>query len=59
MSYPHNTAPPRPFTPVESIPLDRAQLCLDCNCITEANNNHCRTCNSHSVLMLAKVMEGK
>ena len=56
MAWPHNTAPPRPFTPVESIPLERAQYCEDCKMVTCADNNHCRVCGSHSVLMLAKVM---
>lgn len=56
MSYPHNSAPAPVLSPIQSIALDVAQLCLDCNMITAANNNHCRVCGSHSVLMLAKVL---
>lgn len=59
MSQPFNTSPARPFTPIQSIELGKAQLCLDCNMITEINNSHCQVCQSHSVLPLAKVLEGK
>lgn len=57
MAEPYNSADDRPFKAVESVRLDRAQLCEDCHMITESTNNHCPVCGSHSVMPLAKVLE--
>lgn len=53
---PWNHADDRGFVPIQSVPLSRAQLCVDCETITEIDNSHCRTCGSHSVLPLARVI---
>ena len=54
---PYNSIPAQTYREmVQSVPLSRAQLCLDCQMITEANNNHCRVCQSHSTINLAKVL---
>lgn len=56
MSWPFNTAAPKPFEPIDSIPLGLAQICMDCEMVTESDNDHCRTCGSHSVLKLANIL---
>lgn len=59
MSWPFNSAPTKRFEPIVSIALGLAQICMDCEMVTESDNDHCRTCGSHSVLKLARVLEGK
>lgn len=59
MAEPYNSAPPRPFDPVESIPLAEAVLCANCNCITRAKNGHCLVCQSRSVVNLATILDRK
>ena len=44
------------FEPVELIPLDHAVLCEDCQMISQARNDHCLSCGSHSILSLASVL---
>ena len=38
--------------------LDKAVICIDCNCITETERN-CRVCGSASVLSLATILDRK
>ena len=38
--------------------LDKAVICIDCNCITETERN-CRVCGSASVLNLASILDRK
>lgn len=38
--------------------LDKAVICIDCNCITETKRN-CRVCGSASVLSLASILDRK
>lgn len=40
--------------PVEIIPLDKAQFCENCQCITRQTNHHCGGCGSESVVPLKK-----
>jgi hypothetical protein len=42
---------------IETIPLDEAVLCVDCNRITRAKNGHCLACGGHSVLNLAAILD--
>jgi hypothetical protein len=50
--------PASTFTPVEIIPLDRAVLCANCNCITASTNGHCVACGSReSLLNLARLLD--
>jgi|GEM_PF-2603807 len=44
------------FEPVELIPLNQAVLCEDCQMISQARNDHCLSCGSHSILTLASVL---
>jgi hypothetical protein len=36
-------------TLIESIPLDRAVLCMDCEVITMATNGHCPVCGGRGL----------
>lgn len=56
MPKPYNSAPPKPFTRVQIIPISRAVLCADCDAITEAQNDHCIACGSHSIVSLEKLL---
>lgn len=38
------------------VPLERAQLCLDCESITAAEHGQCECCGSRSLLGLARVL---
>lgn len=38
-----------------AIPLDRAVLCLDCNCVSDANQQ-CPACTSKALLNLSVVL---
>ena len=38
------------------IPLVHAVLCLDCNCVTDANRE-CPVCSSRALLNLASVLD--
>ena len=58
MTHPYNSLD-RPWTPVESIPLDEAVLCEDCKVITRAKNNHCLVCGGHSIVSLARILDRK
>jgi hypothetical protein len=44
------------YEPVELIPLDYAVLCEDCQMISQARNDHCLSCGSHSILSLTSVL---
>jgi hypothetical protein len=57
MPEPYNSAPPKPWQPVDSIPLAEAVLCENCGCITRAKNGHCPVCESVAVLSLAALLE--
>jgi len=59
MAEPYNTAPAKPWQPVDSIPLAEAVLCANCNCVTRAKNGHCPVCESGSVINLAALLDGK
>jgi len=56
MPEPYNSAPNKPWQPVNSIPIAQAVLCANCNCITEAKNGHCLACGSHSIVNLEKLL---
>jgi hypothetical protein len=49
--------PPKPWTPVESIPLSEAVLCVNCNCITRARNHHCPVCESAALIKLSEMLD--
>jgi hypothetical protein len=57
MVMPYNTLEAKPIAATQIIPLSRAILCLDCNCITEATNEHCLACGSKSVLSLSSILD--
>jgi hypothetical protein len=38
-----------------AIPLDRAVLCLDCNCVSDANRQ-CPACSSSALMNLSVVL---
>lgn len=38
------------------VPLASAELCIDCEAITEARNGRCGRCGSRALLSLAKVL---
>jgi len=59
MAEPYNSAPPKPWQPVDSIPLAEAVLCANCNCVTRAKNGHCPVCESASIVNLATLLDGK
>ena len=39
---------------IEAIPLDRATLCLTCNCITTSTGDSCSYCGSKGLCSLSK-----
>jgi len=39
-----------------AIPLVHAVLCLDCNCVTDANHE-CPVCSSRALMNLASVLD--
>lgn len=41
---------------VESIPLSRAVLCLDCQMITAATNGHCPICEGRALMNLENLL---
>lgn len=43
----------RLIEPVESIALEEAAVCVDCEQITRRRNGHCRACGSEAILNLA------
>jgi hypothetical protein len=43
---------------VEIIPVGRAVLCANCNCITESTDAHCRSCGSLSVFNIERMLGG-
>ena len=57
MAEPFNSAPEKPFTPVESIPIAEAVLCANCDVITRAKNGHCLVCGGHSLVNLAAILD--
>ncbi len=57
MAWPHNSLPPKPWVPVESIPFSEAVLCVDCNLIVKSTNDHCPVCDGHSILRLSAVLD--
>lgn len=56
MPWPYNAAPPKPFTPVQIIPISKAILCANCEVITEAQNDHRLACGSHSIVQVEKLL---
>ena len=47
-----------PTTPqLDSIPLDRAVLCLDCRMITQATNGHCPVCQSSALVRVQLLID--
>jgi len=56
MSEPYNSAASKPWQPVNSIPIAKAVLCANCDCVTEAKNGHCLACGSHSIVNLEKLL---
>lgn len=39
------------------VPLKKAQLCMDCEAITEGADGRCGVCGSQALLGLAKVLD--
>jgi hypothetical protein len=44
------------ITQISVIPLFRAVLCLDCNCVTDANHE-CPACSSRALMNLSAVLD--
>jgi hypothetical protein len=42
-----------------AVPLQSAVLCVDCECITAASGTVCAVCGSHSLLNLARLVNGR
>jgi hypothetical protein len=45
-----------PLTKRSAIPLDYAVLCLDCNCVSDANRE-CPACSSRALMNLGAVLD--
>lgn len=56
MAEPYNPLPDKPWQPVDSIPLNEAVLCGNCNAITRARNGHCVVCESVAIVQLEKLL---
>jgi hypothetical protein len=52
----YNRMAPKPFTPVQIIPISKAILCPDCDAITEGQNGHCVACGNRSIVQLEKLL---
>jgi len=39
---------------ISTIPLDRATLCISCNCITESTGDRCNYCGSLGIVNLSR-----
>ena len=42
---------------VDSVPLDRAVLCMDCSFITAATNGHCPVCGNHALVRVQSLLD--
>lgn len=56
MPEPYNSSPDKPWTPISAIPISRAVLCANCDCVTEAKNGHCVICGSIAIVQLEKLL---
>ncbi len=45
------------WEPIEIIPVSSAILCGNCNCVSKAQNGHCRGCGSGSVVNLERLLQ--
>lgn len=59
MAWPYNTAPHRDGKQVESVLLEHALLCVNCECIGRSRTGCCPTCGSESVLSLKKILDAR
>lgn len=57
MPEPYNSLEPKPWMPVDSIPLAEAVFCENCQCVTRAKNGHCPVCESVAVVSLTVLLE--
>jgi hypothetical protein len=57
MTEPYNSMPPKPWMPVEIIPLAVAIYCADCANVTRAKNGQCPACRSTAVVRLSIFLE--
>jgi len=44
--------------PLNSISLQNAVLCADCDVVSDSPHDHCLVCGSHSLLNMARVLGG-
>jgi hypothetical protein len=42
----------------ETVPLQHAVLCVDCELVTASHTDHCPVCGGHSLLSLAGIVGG-
>lgn len=45
-------------TTIETVPLQNAVLCVDCESVSNSRSNECPVCGSHSLLGLAGMLGG-
>lgn len=57
MPKPYNSLEPKPWTPVDSIPLAEAVFCENCQCVTRAKNGHCPVCESASIVTVVALLD--
>jgi hypothetical protein len=43
---------------LDAVPLHRAVLCINCECITNGLSDECLVCGSHSLFNLARLLGG-